>query len=716
MKTSTSSLSHGAAGLASRRATGLALRGAAVPALRGPIVLAAALASVATADAQPCDDGPSGRLISAELNGQSLSEIDQSQIVVVRDNDRMNVAPGDPLCAGDSVEVLPPISAVLELGLNGDTLNSVTLIGQSRLTIESPTSIFSSIGRLFLRLRSSFTVRMPGGTLGARGTQFEVDTSGASRVVQLEGTVDFMPADGQGAVPVVVEPGQALALPQAGVAAASVSPLDRTVCADVLATNSAIVAATQPALPRFNRVRTIDPTDTANRFAAARTRFFCDADATALPDLAGAYAAWAETGGVLELPREIPGSLGVAAQSEYATSIADGLRLTGATDAAVEWYRRAVTLDDSFGPAHDGLGRALVDQAIRSVNPRRLATVDTALRTLDQAEAELNRALQRGMRGVEEPSARAAVMISLGDLSLARAELQPANGNRHLARATRFFELALQTTDRNAPFAELGLARVELMRADLVPETRIEGEFSAQVLVAQVLISTMTEKQRRPFRETARDILNSLLERYPDFSVGSQMLGEVYDELGDNDEAEARIRRAIRLDPNNTDAYRSLVSALPGRRNRRERQFYEAAFEAFTPPSYVTLVEQRQSVSRAVRPDPVIMDITALASSHSALKFPAPDPNGKTITFTNVGSQPVNVGQPMVTGANASVFPIRRQTCTNGALEPNAECTVTIAFTAQQGGSYSATLTVGGDANVATEVELSGEYEVFVVQ
>jgi hypothetical protein len=80
----------------------------------------------------------------------------------------------------------------------------------------------------------------------------------------------------------------------------------------------------------------------------------------------------------------------------------------------------------------------------------------------------------------------------------------------------------------------------------------------------------------------------------------------------------------------------------------------------------------------------------------------------KSFTVTNAGSLPTTIGTLLVSGGQASEFPLAGGTCAAATLASAATCTVSVLFKPGGTGSRQASLDVGGSGGAAVSVALSG--------
>lgn len=664
---------------------------------------------VSPAHAQFCENS-AGQIASFLIDGARVTVIDESFLSVIRGGDSVDVVNGMPLCPGDVITVEADASAIVHLSEEGEDASELTLIGRSELEIDSPTSVLARVGRMFVKLRGKFDIRFgDGSTLGARGTQFEVQVADHVDVLQLEGRVEFQRLGGPVPERRTVEPLQQLAIELGGSSVAETEALSPDACAEVTKINSRIVAAAQPALPFDAQVRSFDPANRATDFADDRTKVLCLGDTAARAGLAVAYADWAMPSAVLSPSPRMPDGLPTRDQAMYATSVADAYRQTGELNQALRWYARAMNIDPGFAPPHSGTGDAYRDLAIVAFDPENTSTTRAVLGHLDRAEGAYRKSLDPGLDGMSDAGSRSAVVVKLGNLALIRAAFDPDSSTRFVSIAIRYFEQALELTSGDAPFAEIGLARVDALRAALIPDVRIEGDLSfGEMILMQAVASKSVESQREPHYKAARDRLRKLLDRYPDFSAASLELGDVFDQLRDRERAEEVFRDAIRFDPANVAAYFRLADTLIGDDNRKERRYYRSAYRATVSPGYDKIIRLRPNLREPATVEAVVMDVRALLPSPSTVTFEYGEPLKKIVTFTNPGSEDVTVSESTTRGDRG--FSVTDDKCIGQTLGPNDKCTLQIELSGEPD-DYAGTLIIKTDAGPETKIKLAGTIE-----
>ncbi len=82
--------------------------------------------------------------------------------------------------------------------------------------------------------------------------------------------------------------------------------------------------------------------------------------------------------------------------------------------------------------------------------------------------------------------------------------------------------------------------------------------------------------------------------------------------------------------------------------------------------------------------------------------------SARTFTVTNSGTLPTTIGTLLVSGGQASEFPLAGGTCAGATLAPAATCTVSVTFKPGGTGARTATMDVGGSSGATVSVELTG--------
>jgi WD40 repeat protein len=106
------------------------------------------------------------------------------------------------------------------------------------------------------------------------------------------------------------------------------------------------------------------------------------------------------------------------------------------------------------------------------------------------------------------------------------------------------------------------------------------------------------------------------------------------------------------------------------------------------------------AVNGELSADPTTIDFGSVTIGSSA--------SVRSFTVTNSGTLPTTIGTLLVSGGQASEFPLAGGTCAGATLEPAAACTVLVSFKPGAIGERDASMDIGGSSGAAVSVALSG--------
>jgi tetratricopeptide (TPR) repeat protein len=657
---------------------------------RSGVELLCLLAFASGASAQNC--AVAGRIDGLLLDKQKTTRVDAARMSVARGTKVLAVDDGMPVCERDVISAGAGVVAIVRVGNDAEKDNAITLYGEATISVDGPAGITARIGRIFALLRGVFDVRTNWGTLGARGTQFEVHaTPDSASLVQLEGAVQLSGASGR-----LVNP-----LEQVEVSAPQApKPVAAQDCDAILNAHSEIVSGTRPALPFEASGRNDDKQSIARDFATARTRLLCDKKPEYAPLLANAWANYAEPGGVLKLIEKVPPNASGRDAALYANSVGNAYRQAGWSRQALTWYQNALEIDARFAFPYNGSGDAHRDLALAALDAKDAAT---ATKEFDLAEQSYLKSLDPGLWGKDGGTNRAIPMVNLGELALLRIALDPEKSAARLDNAQQWFEQALEVTNKSYVFAHLGLARVNFMRALAIPDVEVTGAEDWRQAAAAMAIAALTALARQPFLDKAKARLGEIAKQYPDFSAAALLAGEIDARFGGPKDAAAHFRRAISFDPHNVIAYAYLARVLP----KKERPLYEGAFKSAAPATLVPIVQGRVQAAESAKPKAEVRDIRALSPSTTRLVFGyGYDGQWLPLTLRNTGTQAVTVGAISLSGDDAAMFEVRGERCANKQLAPNEGCDVEVHFNGDRQHARSARVVIGSSSGMETKVKL----------
>jgi beta-lactam-binding protein with PASTA domain len=163
---------------------------------RPQLALAAALLLVPPpAHAEADDEGvPLARIQKILVDDEDRAEAGETEVRIVRASTGTTVGARRGLALFEDDELATGASASLVLLFEGNAAEeekTAIVAAASQLRVRGKTSLFLILGRILSNVRGLFEVERPEGTLGARGTEFEVVASddGSTRLLVLEGTV-----------------------------------------------------------------------------------------------------------------------------------------------------------------------------------------------------------------------------------------------------------------------------------------------------------------------------------------------------------------------------------------------------------------------------------------------------------------------------------------------------------------------------------------------
>jgi len=663
---------------------------------RKPEWLVLVLLAIAPA-AHACD--VAGRVDGLLVDKVKLTRIDATRMSIARGDQTLAIEDGMPVCQDDVINAGAGVVAIVRVGNDAAKDNAITLFGEAAITVDNPNGITARLGRIFALLRDKFDVRTNFGTLGARGTQFEVNaTATEARVVQLEGAVALE----KSAAPTeqLVQPLFETTL-SAG-AATEPKGVSREGCAGILATHSGIVSTTRPELPFEASGRSASKQEIANDFASAREAILCDHQAGLAGQLAKAWANYAEPGGVFKLAAKFPPTPDRSDAAIYMNNLGNAYRQAGQSSDALIWYQRALEADHNFAFPYNGSGDAHRDLGLAALAARDLAT---AGKEFEVAQQSYLRSLDEGLWGKSGGANRAIPMVNLGELAILRIALDPEQSAQRIASAEQWFQQALKLTGGSFAFAELGLARLDLMRALAVPNIQVVADDEMKRIKAQGLADILTSLAQSPYINSARKRLDTLAKKYPEFSAGALLRGEFSALFGSPKDAVQEFREAVRFDPHNVTAYLRLSTAAKA--SKQEQAMYQAAFRSAAFPAQVPVIQGHVIALDTSRPAADVRDVRALSSSTSTVTFGfGHEPQAQSITFTNVGSAAVTVGNISITGEDAAEFGVQGDGCANHQLAPGANCSISVQFKGDHSIARSARLEVGSSGGVDAHVAL----------
>jgi tetratricopeptide (TPR) repeat protein len=388
-----------------------------------------------------------------------------------------------------------------------------------------------------------------------------------------------------------------------------------------------------------------------------------------------------------------------AEQARHFTAVGNALRIEGEAAEAIGQFQQALSAVPAYAPALNGMGDALRDQGIKAYG----ITVKAKNNAAELFEAARKSYEQAANNGTGTPEVELA-MVNAGNLHLLMSGVFPDRGDQIVDTAEGLFSEALKLTNGKSLQARLGLARVEMQRAQLIPQKEVDptGLSVLQAIVANGAYALQADNERRPVRERAEAILAALVRDEPDFAPGLQTLGELSLVLSKSKQAKDVLRRAINTDPRHTISYSFLAQAYTG----DVGEIYGDAYKNVEFPAMRTIAKARQQLATVTAPS-VKVTSNLLIPDVSTLRFEfASDFRTRTVKFKNVGDAPVTPASVTITGSDAGAFAVQNDGCSGQAVAPNGECRIVVVLQAQTPGKYKATLAVSTGGPISTSVEL----------
>jgi tetratricopeptide (TPR) repeat protein len=386
------------------------------------------------------------------------------------------------------------------------------------------------------------------------------------------------------------------------------------------------------------------------------------------------------------------------AGTEDLVSRGRALLMRGKPAEAGDQFRLAVSDSGVTAASATGLGDAERDLGLEAIKAADLARAAQHFETA-------GRHYLVAILHTQKESERGIILVNLGDLALLRIRLDPDASAARLDEAKSYYERARRHGD--PPHARLGLARIFVLRARLIPTQMLD---SAQgniwnVLAGTIALGVLADLQRKPHWRDARRELAALTTSVPGFAPAEELLGEVLYETGEANDARQRFKRAIAADPGNTSAYLAYSNTLRHEKKTMYAKTYRfvevAAVRELAKTRREILIPEVKTVT--IPPAPMTADSTTLS-------FTSPEVTRRVVTLTNRSEAPANVSETNITGSNAGAFSVISNGCGDAPVAAGAECQIGIEFTAQNPGRYRAKLELTFVGALLTrEITLSGE-------
>ena len=564
-----------------------------------------------------------GRIDGIKVSGAAQTMVERGQMSVSRGGDISGARNGMPLCYGDVLATGSDVASNIRLDEAPESEKLISLDPNTTITLVDGTSLFMRLGRLFLSLNGVFEVKTPMRTLGARGTEFQVELQGDRLdVIQLEGTLDVVPA-GESAFGALrpawpmlspvslrgsaprwhVQPVLAAQVKQGTVQldrltrltmtagqAPRIVAAEPTLVTAVVEANCSTIAATRPVSTSQSFPKAFATADQRRRaYTDARVRAILNPGPEPLEQLGRVYADWGDAARSVRSYQKA-GTSEVTSQrlAIDLNALGNSYRLRGDFAAAEATYRKALAVDASFAFPYNGLGDVYRERALVAIDQGSLLE---AQELMLKARGLYEHSLDPTLWGKEGGRNRAIPLYNLGLVALQLGQLYgmerspsaTASAEARLADAEKHFQQALSESP-DYTFAEVGLGRVYTARAALAaaPERRDVREENLQ---------------------RARVQLTRLVEQQPSFAVAHQALGEFLEVSGEQAPATNEFLRATQLDPSYALAYFRAGRALERSDRRQLAPLYYQAYLHVESPAFRS--GARASVATAGASKPV---------------------------------------------------------------------------------------------------------------
>ena len=470
---------------------------------------------------------------------------------------------------------------------DGEARKTVIVGPASRCRIEGRHSIFSILGRLLVNVRGLFDARSNRGTLGARGTEFEVTVNerGDMQVLVLDGNVDLQRSREQvrlDAAPwilAVAMRGRMQQLPQpaavgrleevtiqAGIPDTSIMPAAEDRVRAAVNWGTQAILSGRPTYPARRTIPNFADDDTrARAFREARFDAIWRRTSGSFEALGRVYSDWEDGARALEsFGREARVNPERGSSPTFLAGVGEALRMTGRLKEAEQLLSKARDAEHDNQLALNGLGNVYFAQADAAEDAGDLNTARTLVeKSLAlYAESTQRRGDAQGIAASVTWANEGDAKLLLGDVALDEKRLNEANARYSDAR-TAF--AAAARVDARSPFGLLGSAdaarrigAIAQARGDKTGASRAYQEAEAQ------------------YRKT--------LATHPDLSAAHLGLGDVFLETARRPQAVESYRRAVMVRPDSAAAQLRLGLVLMADDPRSAAQHLRAFLDV-APPS-----------------------------------------------------------------------------------------------------------------------------------
>jgi tetratricopeptide (TPR) repeat protein len=338
------------------------------------------------------------RIEHIAVGGQDRTEVGEAEARVIRasGNQVQPAKAGMLLYANDQVATGNNVKLTIRsLNVPKENDPKVILYQNTQVRVVDNTSYAVILGRAWFGVKGLFNVRTFFWILGARGTEFEVQTDnsgGSTTLTVLDGVVSVTGTDAvreraprrAPAVPLEVKALEEVSLNRSPTPATKPKALTQERVRAILnATNDAILAS-QPAHPARRVIPHFDSVlERGRAFQSARFDAIWRRDAVGLDTLGNVYSDWGEGAKALEAyNKELSRNPLLQNSVALLTNIGEAYRLIGELDKAEESLAKAIVINQYWAPALNALGNVYFGKAAIA---RRDKDLDAAKKFLQKA-------------------------------------------------------------------------------------------------------------------------------------------------------------------------------------------------------------------------------------------------------------------------------------------------------------------------------------------
>jgi tetratricopeptide (TPR) repeat protein len=338
------------------------------------------------------------RIEHIAVGGQDKAEVGEAEARVTRasGNQVEPAKAGMLLYANDQVATGHNVKLTIRsLNVPKENDPKVILYPDTQVRVVDNTSYAVILGRAWFGVKGLFNVRTFFWILGARGTEFEVQTDnagGSTTLTVLDGVVSVTGTDAvrervprrAPAVSLEVKALEEISLNRSPTPATRPRALTQERVRAILNATDDAILASQPAHPARRVIPHFDSAlERGRAFRSARFDAIWRRDAVGLDTLGNVYSDWGEGAKALEAyNKELSRNPLLQSSVALLTNIGEAYRLIGELDKAEETLGKAIAVNQYWAPALNALGNVYFGKAAIA---RRDKQLDAAKRFLQKA-------------------------------------------------------------------------------------------------------------------------------------------------------------------------------------------------------------------------------------------------------------------------------------------------------------------------------------------